>query len=398
MNLFEKRNPLAMFSKKKNRAQAFNCLTCHGNKDRKKNFLNMSVSSSADMLFVLPYDKLSPLRRRIKHIIGQAKASYVPDILCTHSISNEKELDMRHMHCSALLRKMVKESGVRHVFLVGHGAMLSFFGTQYGEDVAYAKCRGYTMPLLEEGIWLSFVNEPSMDALLECRKDYGRLELLVLKQDIMKGMAYHDREIDPAWGKAAQLCKVCDDDEAIDRMERILEGEYLDFVAFDYETTGLKPFMEGHRIVSCGLCGNPDMAFAFMLNERTQPILRALLADSRIPKVAANNPFEYKWSHAFGMQVNNLVYDCCIGGHMLDQRAGVCGVKFQARMRYGVMEYSKAMEKYLVPSEEETGRYGANAINTAMSAPTGTLLLYNAMDALLEYWIARDSMPELGLV
>ena len=66
-------------------------------------------------------------------------------------------------------------------------------------------------------------------------------------------------------------------------------------------------------------------------------------------------------------------------------------------MAFGIYEYEKSMKQYLVPSEKEVAKYGANAINAIKSCPIKQLLLYNAMDSLVEYWLAVDGMERIGI-
>lgn len=401
-NLFEKRNPVAVVGTKKDRT-TFTCLNCPANSSKKEMFLNPYISEKAEVVVILPSTKTSAIRKRMKAIFKHSsitKATFITDILCAHEINDDsKEYQIRNLHCSHVLLKVLRKSNVKHVFIVGVGAARAFFGANYTDDVKFNKLRGFSMPYLETDTWLSFVHEPSMGALTGDGKPYSTLELTIFKQDILNGISYHCKKISPAWKTPEKYCHVLDEDEACTAMEFILEGNYTDFVAIDIEATGLKPYRDGHSITSCAIAIRPDYSFSFLMTSRTTELLRRILVSYKIPKVAANNPYEYKMTRSLipNCTINNLIYDCCLGQHMLDLRGGVVSVKFQARQRFGITDYEKSMKKYLVPSEEETNENGANAINTIHKAPTNGLLLYNAMDSLLEYWIARDAMEELGL-
>jgi len=399
-SLFEKKNPLALARKKKNIPT---CTNCPGNKRKKENFKHAKILQTADVLFVLPSTKFNAIRRKIniwqKKQTLIEKISYLPDILCKHPFTEkENKYATRNLHCNYLIQEYIKESNIKHVFLVGIGAVRSYFGEQYSKDLAYHKVRGFTMPDLVNDVMVSFVYEPSMDALLGEGRDTEVLERTIFKQDLQKGMRRYMETILPEWKNPQELCRAVEEDKAIEYMDDILRGVYKHFISFDYETTGLKPFRKGQKVVSCGIAVSSQFAFAFVLTDRANDKLRQVLASRKIPKIAANNPFEYKWTkYHLKHSLNNIIYDCCLGAHIMDLRGGVVSVKFQARMRYGIMDYEKSMKKFLVPSEKEIETYGANAINTVMSAPQKSLLLYNALDALLEYWIARDSMDELGM-
>jgi hypothetical protein len=303
-----------------------------------------------------------------------------------------------NLHCSALVHKELHNNkNICHVLLVGIGAVRTYFGDAYSKDIAYNKLIGYTFPDTKRNVMVSVVYEPSVDALAKDRKESCVLERTIFRQTLDAAMYRYQEPILDAWKHPEQYCHSVSESKAIEYMDAILDGQYDKFVAIDYETTGLKPNRQGQKAVCVSLCTRNDFSFAFMLTESTNEKLGKILASIHIPIVAANNPFEYKWSKSMGFSVNNLVYDCCLGQHILDHRRGVSSVKFQGHMAFGIYGYEKAMKRYLVPTEEETNAHGANALNRIMGCPQGQLLQYNAMDSLIEYWLAEQAIDKLGI-
>jgi hypothetical protein len=402
--LFEKRNPLAIKTTVKKNTP--NCTNCPRNKLKKKNFGHYRIGKDTNVLFILPSNKYQLLVRMMKKwcIRHDLVPAFIPDVLCSHG-HNEKdnEYAILNLHCSSLVQKIAKDDRIKHIFIVGVGAARAYYGESYTKDVAFNKLSGYTMPDLANDTLLSFIYDPSMEALSNSnsRKDYEILEATIFKQHLQKAYDRFGSEIKPEWKAPQQFCYMLDEVDAIVAMKKILNGEYTRFITFDYETTGLKPFAQGHSIASVSIATSPTHSIAFMVTPSIKKLVGKILSSRHIPKVAANNSFEYKWSkhveNGLGCCVNNLIFDCVLGAHLLDLRKGVTGVKFQSRVRYGIHGYDKPMKRFLEPTEEETDKHGANAINTVYKASVRMLLLYDAMDSLVEYWLAVDMMEEMGL-
>lgn len=156
-------------------------------------------------------------------------------------------------------------------------------------------------------------------------------------------------------------------------LSNILEG---DTIAFDYETTGLKPDNQGHSIYCVGLTvvGSND-AYAFRLNEGNIGKWKAILANPRIKKIAHNVKMEDKWSRVIlNTPVNGWVWDTCLGAHCINPTKGNSGLKFQALVNFGVGDYAASVEKYIKAE-------GSNNKNKIYSADEQTILKYCALDS-----------------
>jgi len=66
-------------------------------------------------------------------------------------------------------------------------------------------------------------------------------------------------------------------------------------IAFDYETTGIKPHATGHRIICASVADSSDHAFVFMMpstRKERQPFID-LLKNPNVGKMAQNMKFEH---------------------------------------------------------------------------------------------------------
>jgi DNA polymerase len=167
------------------------------------------------------------------------------------------------------------------------------------------------------------------------------------------------------------------------------DGEGL--LAFDYETTGLKPDSPAQRIVSCSFCLNGEETWACPMDENLLEPLRAVLESRSMGKVASNLKFEERWSLAkVGCGVRNWHWDTMQAAHCLDNRPGITSVKFQAFVRLGVGSYETGVAPYLKAKR-------ANGLNRIDQVPLKDLLLYNGLDSLLEYRVMEHQKKEMRI-
>lgn len=166
------------------------------------------------------------------------------------------------------------------------------------------------------------------------------------------------------------------------------------FIAFDYETTGLKPYIDGHRIVCCSIAWADNKCLSFLTIPETWPYLTKILRNPNIGKAAHNIKFEHLWTKVRGcdggFEVRNWQWDSMLAAHILDNRKGISGLKLQAYLKFGVLGYDRAIDQYI----KNTRGISANDKNKVESAPIKQLLLYCGMDSLLEYRLAKWQMQE----
>lgn len=159
-------------------------------------------------------------------------------------------------------------------------------------------------------------------------------------------------------------------------------------VAFDYETNCLKPDSTEARIVSCSVSdGITTIAYPWHgeVVAATIELLR-----SPVPKIIANARFELRWTKAkLGFWPRNVIWDTVIAAHILDNRPGTAGTKFQAFVRLGQPDYGSEMEQFF----KSDG--GGNSLNRIRDCDLGKLLRYNALDSFLEWYIAKQQMEEI---
>lgn len=287
--------------------------------------------------------------------------------------------------CRGNLFQVIEEKKPTVVVLLGNTAIQSLIGHTWKESPGpTTKWAGFIVPSQNPNAWIVPTYHPWQ--LLEEERNRG-LALWFRKH---LRSAIKKRHSKP-WEKIPDLQKeirIIHDPEEAARLLRqwILLG---DDIAFDYETNCLKPEYKGARIYSCAVCtgGTKTIAFPWMgeVIEATQELLQ-----SDCGKIAANLKFEDRWTQKIlGVEVKNWKWDTMLAAHVLNNQAGVTGLKFQSYVQLGQPPYDDHIQPYLKDSAESKFNK-INQINLT------DLLLYNGMDALLEYKLAQIQMERIS--
>ena len=100
--------------------------------------------------------------------------------------------------------------------------------------------------------------------------------------------------------------------------------------------------------------------------------------------------FEESWSrNRLKVSVDRWVWDSMLAAHLLDNRPGVTGLKFQTYVNFGVVDYSSEIDPFLTSTDQK----GANATNRILELISSSggrekLLKYCGLDSVYEYRLA----------
>jgi DNA polymerase I-like protein with 3'-5' exonuclease and polymerase domains len=143
--------------------------------------------------------------------------------------------------------------------------------------------------------------------------------------------------------------------EVEDLLNSILGAGDL-IMAFDYETTGRKPFKPDHRIHYVGLSYD-DNAYTFPLEKpnywedftqkKVIRLWRRVLTWGAVMKIAHNVAFEDLWSVIrMGVRPRNLRWCTMNTAHIIDSRKYFTSLGFQAYINFGI-QYKDETKPYL---------------------------------------------------
>jgi len=277
--------------------------------------------------------------------------------------------------CRPIVQRAISEYKPKVIVLLGNSAVYSMIGHRWKKDLGgIMKWRGWAIPDQDYKAWICPTFHPSF-----VERSEGKVEKVIWVDDLKQ-----------AFEKAKEPFPVYVEPK-IDVIEDLSVLDYIpdhSFVAIDYETTGLKPHAEGHRIICASVADSRDHAYVFMMPETKKermPFLD-LLANPKIWKVAQNMKFEEAWSVVRLRQpVIGWAHDTMLATHVLDNRPGITGLKFQTYVNFGIVDYASEIDYFLKPKDSSS----ANNINRIMEVfdrqgGKNMLLQYCGLDAIYE--------------
>lgn len=288
---------------------------------------------------------------------------------------------------AVMVDRIIREYKPRVLVLLGGAALYSFLGTRWKKDLGgIMKWRGWEIPDQDFKCWVCPVFHPSFTMRSEQEVE------TVWMQDLQKVVELLDK---PFLEYKKPSIRIIDDLTILNN----LIGEDIDVntgcIAFDYETTGLKPHAKGHRIVCASVAVNENLVYSFMMpSNRTdrQPFID-ILQNVNIDKIAANMKFEDTWSNVrLRTEVKRWVWDTMLASHILDNRPGITSLKFQVYVNFGIIDYASEILPYLKSPDKQSN--SMNRINELLQMPGGQekLLTYCAYDSIFEYRLATKQM------
>lgn len=306
---------------------------------------------------------------------------------------DEEPTDDQIQACRKRVFKVVHDFKPKVVFLLGGFALKSYLGNRLSSSPgSIQKWRGYQIPDYDNNCWVIPMFHPTF--VLNMKKRNPAAEV-IFRQDIENGLAKLNEELPPPI--PMDNVRVLLNDSDIESALREILHVNPEYLAFDWEATGLRPLMKGHKTWSVGICHNPDEAIAFHCHSITRQnkrlLKKVLAADSK--KIAHNLKMEDRWSlFLFGEDViTNWFLDTMVESHVLNNEPYTTSLKFQSMVHFGVWDYSSEVTPYLIGH----GPHGANNINRIHEAPQKKLLKYNAQDALLTYHLGMKQIKEIGI-
>lgn len=292
--------------------------------------------------------------------------------------------------CRPNLIKTIKEMDPSVIILIGQEATTSVIGWLWKQNPgAIGKWAGWTIPSQELNAWICPTYNPTY-VLRELQGKYKNpIPRLLYERHLGQAVALAGTrpwEEVPNWCDDVEI--VYDTDRAAKILRRMISKGGS--VAVDYECNMLKPEGEDAQIVSCAVCWNDKKTIAYPWTGAAVEATRELWR-SPLPKIAANAKFEDRWTRKhLKTATRNWYFDTMLGAHAIDSREGTKSLKFQSFVELGMGDYNDHIEQFLGSKSSME----KNKIDTEIKL--SDLLLYNGLDAMLEYKLARVQMQKIG--
>lgn len=310
------------------------------------------------------------------------KDCWVSNALVCRPPKNADPTTQQIEYCRPNLVNALREYQPHTVILLGKYAVKSMLGHYWKEDGEFSmtKWLGWQIPLQSLNCWVCPTFHPSY----VLRNDDHPVVNRLFEEHLYKASRLRSQPYTEVPDYAKQVRVVMDPEEGAKEVLTFVSGN---LTAFDYETEGIKPDSGKLRIVCCSVSdGSRTIAVPW---EGSVPAAVKTLLASGTPIACHNAMFELRWSHARGMRVKNLAWDSMQAAHVLDNRTGICSLKFQSLVHFGVPPYDDHVKPYLSSPD-------GNTRNKIRKVDRRDLLLYCGLDSLLEHMLARKQRKELG--
>jgi uracil-DNA glycosylase len=280
-------------------------------------------------------------------------------------------------YCRPNLIHTIKQHRPRVIITLGRAALASVLHP-YWNDIGMSVDRwtGWHIPISDH--WICPTHHPNHIL----RANNAMLEGLFSDQ---LEAAFSIKEQPPA-SVPYQIECLYDDDQVWESLRAIdKEGGWA---SLDYETNCLKPEYPKAAVRSCAV-SNGRKTISYPWTPKARKATGIFIRSKRTYKIASNLKMEERWTlHEFGFGVSNWGWDTMLAAHCLDNRPGICSLKFQSLVKMGVSSYNENIEPYL---ESHKGHY-----NRIQEIAIPHLLHYGGMDAILEHRLAMLQRKELG--
>ena len=310
--------------------------------------------------------------------INMRQDCWITNALICRPPNNKISDDRMIGYCRPNVMKTIRELKPYVVILLGGSAVRSVIGDIWREDVGpLTRWVGWNSPSQKINAWICPTYPPSY--LL--REDNSVLDLY-FAQHLKAALAHDTRpwETLPEWEKSIEAIT---DDHAAALVLRQFAKSGGD-VAFDYETTSIKPEIAGAEAVCASACWRGKRTIAFPWFGEVIEACRELLHSDGCWFIASNMKHENRWTkQLFGRRVRHWGWDTMQAAHILDNREGITGLKFQAFVLLGMPSYDDHIKAALrAMSGKQT-----NLAKTEVDLHQ--LLHYCGTDSLLEYKVAK---------
>lgn len=285
---------------------------------------------------------------------------------------------------AVIVSKLIEEYKPNIIVPLGGSAVYSLLGGRWKKDLGgISKWRGWMIPDRGWNAWVCPTFHPSY-------VERGEEEVMTIwRQDLQQIVKKIGDPLPPMKEPNIQMI------DDLSPLSYIPQGSV---VSIDFETTGLKPHAEGHQVVCVSVAYSENDCYVFPLPNTKQgrKPLTNLLGDPKIMKMAHNMKFEDAWSRIRLRQpINGWHWDSMLAAHVLDNRPGVTGLKFQTYVNFGIVDYSSEIDPYLKSSGG-----GGNDLNKTLElfrTPSGKekLMKYCALDTIYQYRLAMKQIEIL---
>jgi uracil-DNA glycosylase family 4 len=296
---------------------------------------------------------------------------------CRPSASNKIKDAKAIDYCRPYLLQAIKQYQPRTIILLGKNAVKSLIEHLWGGGVdAVHRWAGYQIPCQRYNAWVCPTFHPAHVLREEQDTRQGSVTKLHFRHHLEQALAKTKRPWKEVPDFKSQVQIELDDDNAAQLIYHL--HSHADEIAFDFETNMLKPDSSAAEIVTCSM-SDGITSIAYPMYGKAVEATKKILSSPTVAKLGWNLKFEERWAYKkLSCVVRNWKDDGQLKAHCQDSRRSTTSLDFQAFVQLGQEDYCSWITPYL---EAE----GGNTKNRIRDLNIEDLLIYNAMDSLLEF-------------
>lgn len=307
----------------------------------------------------------------------------ITSVLC-HIPKNRAPKTKEINNCHENIHNIIKKLKPKKIIIFGKYAMQSFLYKR-NSSTGIEKWVGWQIPDQEYKAWVFPIWNPN---ILLIEKNKNNFALINMYKKYIENALTFDKEL-PDYSNIENEITILNDQKLIIDYLKDINDNYS-IIAFDYETTGIKPHKDGHEIICCSIA-TKDFTISFPLSEKVNIFFKKILINEKIKKIAHNLRFENSWTkEVLNVDINNWYWDTMLGTHIIDNRSGICSLKFQGYVNFGIIGYEKEIEKFL-----DSKSKNCNDFNNIKDAPIDKVLLYCGIDSNITFKLYRKQRKYL---
>lgn len=339
------------------------------------------------------YRDLSIMRDIFKEndLIMDIDAWELPTTLCPiPDNAKEKVREKVVQCCKAPMLKIIKELKPQKIILSGPASFSAFYSDRKTVDNSQWNYWGMSFWDSTYNTWVF----PTLDEAKVTASKWDKGISANYKWNLDKAIKH---SYEPLVVPSTKVHKLLTVDTVEEFVEQLLKQKPL--IAFDYETNGLASQQPWAKLASVAV-STEYKTVAFPLDhphwnglerKKVLRLWRRVLRDKDIKKIVQKQNFELSWSvNVAKAQLEGLFWDTRIASHIIDNRTGVVGLKFQAFQKWGIEEdvYNKQTDKYIKSDDKSKP-------NRIFEAPIDLLLEYNGKDSFYTYQLYLIQKDEI---
>jgi hypothetical protein len=193
--------------------------------------------------------------------------------------------------------------------------------------------RGFIIPDRNFNAFIAPIYDPKF---VYTRKNEKLAEKIWIK-DIANILQKIDKKL-PVLKQTEKCIQYINSDEEFDTFLPIIEKSNT--IAFDFETTSLKPYYSKQKIVCTSIAVSDTKVFVFMNTPYRNKKFINILKKRKILKIAHNLQMEDKWCNIkLKTKVKGWLACTMNNTHILDNRSDITSLKFQVYINFGIADY-----------------------------------------------------------